>query len=58
MWEEAWRKRGELVEKIADMDDEMAELVLSRESVENVTEKEINDCLRKVTIARVGIPPN
>lgn len=53
MWEEACKRRQELVEKLADMDDEMAELVLSRESVENISETEIKNSLRKVTIARV-----
>lgn len=32
----------------------MAELLLSRESVEKISGKEIQKCLRKVTIARVG----
>lgn len=54
-WDDALLKRTELIEALADVDDVIANHIIERESLENVSPKEINEALRRVTLARVRL---
>lgn len=49
-------KRLDLIEKLADLDDTLAELVLERESLEKITASELEEAIRRVTLEQTGIP--
>ena len=45
--------RSRLIDKLSDLDDQLAEIILERESLEKVTCTEIQSALRRITIQRV-----
>lgn len=49
----ALKMRMDLIGKLADLDDELAELILERESFENVTPNELERAIRRVTLKQV-----
>ena len=46
-------KRLHLIEKLADLDDELAESILERDSMEKVTPQEVEQAIRRVTLQQV-----
>ena len=48
-------KRLDLIEKLADLDDTLAELVLERESLEKITASELEEAIRRVTLEQVNL---
>lgn len=53
IWEKAVKKRAHLIDKLADLDDELAGLILERNSMEKIDAQELKQALRRATIARV-----
>lgn len=51
----ALKMRMDLIGKLADLDDELAELILERESFENVTPNELERAIRRVTLKQTGV---
>jgi len=51
----ALEKRLDLIGKVADLDDELAGLILERESFENITPSELEQAIRRVTLEQTGI---
>ena len=47
-------KREQLVDKLADLDDDLASIILERESLQQLSDKEIESALRRVTLERVN----
>ena len=50
----ALEKRLDLIGKVADLDDELAGLILERESFENITPSELEQAIRRVTLEQVS----
>jgi elongation factor G len=56
LWKEAACAREKLVEQLADLDDHLAEHVIQQESLECVSSNALMESLRRVTIAKHGVP--
>ncbi|XP_023717638.1 ribosome-releasing factor 2, mitochondrial [Cryptotermes secundus] len=56
LWKEASCARAKLVEQLADLDDNLAELVIQQESLEFVPSNALMESLRRVTLAKQGVP--
>lgn len=56
LWKEASFARAKLVEQLADLDDNVAELVIQQESLEYMPSNALMESLRRVTLARQGVP--
>lgn len=54
IWAEASKKRADLIDKMADLDDTLANLIIERESMERINSDEMNGALRRITLARVS----
>ncbi|GLG93065.1 Ribosome-releasing factor 2, mitochondrial [Gryllus bimaculatus] len=55
VWETAFKRRNELVEKLADLDDAVAEEIIKSESL-NIPPNVIVQSVRKITVDQKGIP--
>ena len=55
MWELAKEERGALIDKVADLDDKLAEIIVERESLETISPSELELALRRITLARVTV---
>lgn len=55
MWELAKEERGALIDKVADLDDKLAEIIVERESLETISASELELALRRITLARVTV---
>lgn len=47
-------KRAHLIDQLADLDDILASSIIERESLESIEPSELNQALRRVTLARVN----
>lgn len=56
LWKEAAHARTKLVEQVADLDDHLAEVVIRQENLEYVSSNELVESLRRVTLAKLGVP--
>lgn len=52
-WDEAWEARNQLTETLGDLDDQVAEEVVARESVEGLPASLLQSAIRRVTLAGV-----
>jgi hypothetical protein len=52
-WIEASKHRADLIDKMADLDDHLANLIIERESLQKINPVEMNQALRRITLARV-----
>lgn len=55
IWVEASEQRAELIDKMADLDDNLANLIIERESLQKINPVEMNQALRRITLARVSL---
>jgi hypothetical protein len=53
VFDECLQLRSRLIDKLSDLDDQLAEIILERESLDKVTCAEIQSALRRITIERV-----
>lgn len=56
LWEQCNLARSELTEKLADIDDEVAEYVLEEESTKGASPQLLNEALNRVTRDKLGVP--
>ncbi|KAK2710335.1 hypothetical protein QYM36_013852 [Artemia franciscana] len=56
IFEKAMKERNNLIESICDIDDTLSDCVIERFSIEDTTPEEINKALKRVTLARTGVP--
>ncbi|XP_076043139.1 mitochondrial ribosome recycling factor 2 [Oratosquilla oratoria] len=56
LWENSLLSRCELVETLGDLDNEIAEYILDKESSDNIPSHMIKEALRRVTISQAGLP--
>lgn len=54
-WAEASKKRADLIDRMADLDEKLANLIIERESLDHVSSEEMNGALRRITLARVSL---
>ncbi len=54
IWVEASEQRADLIDKMADLDDNLANLIIERESLQKINPVEMNQALRRITLARVS----
>ena len=52
----AKEKRKKLTDKLSDLDDELANVVIEKNSLEEVSDQDLVDSLRRVTITRKAVP--
>lgn len=52
-WDEAWEARNQLTETLGDLDDQVAEEVVTRETVEGLPAGLLQSAIRRVTLAGV-----
>jgi len=50
------RLRCELVERVADMDNSLATLVIESESIEKIPVEEIENALKRIMMSNSGVP--
>ncbi|KAK4016807.1 hypothetical protein OUZ56_031775 [Daphnia magna] len=55
-WAEASKKRADLIDRMADLDEKLANLIIERESLDHVSSEEMNGAIRRITLARTGVP--
>jgi len=55
IWVEASDQRANLLDKMADLDDSLANLIIERESLQKIKPVEMNQALRRITLARVSL---
>lgn len=55
IWVEASEQRADLIDKMADLDDNLANLIIERESLQKINPVEMNQALRRITLARVSL---
>ena len=53
LWKEAKEGREALIDKASDLDDTLAGIILERESLDRIGSDELQQALRRITIARV-----
>jgi hypothetical protein len=53
MWKKAVKERTYLIDKLADLDDELASLVLERDSLEKIDSQELKKAIRRACISHV-----
>ncbi|XP_050487710.1 ribosome-releasing factor 2, mitochondrial [Bombus huntii] len=56
LWEMANEKRRSLTDKLSNMDDELANIIIEQESLDAVTPQMLIDSLHRSTISRKGVP--
>ncbi|XP_046440167.1 ribosome-releasing factor 2, mitochondrial-like [Daphnia pulex] len=56
IWVEASEQRADLIDKMADLDDNLANLIIERDSLQKINPVEMNQALRRITLARTGVP--
>ncbi|XP_074659810.1 ribosome-releasing factor 2, mitochondrial-like [Tubulanus polymorphus] len=56
IWEEAHEARNALIEKLADLDENIADLVLKDVKYEDIAKLDIYQALRRVTASRSAVP--
>ncbi|KAJ8891472.1 hypothetical protein PR048_004000 [Dryococelus australis] len=56
LWEDAVKCRAALVDKLADADGDLAELVIQEESVDSISAERITEAMRRVTMKCEGVP--
>ncbi|XP_066963770.1 ribosome-releasing factor 2, mitochondrial [Macrobrachium rosenbergii] len=56
MWDQAFLARCELTDKLTDMDLDMAEYVLEKESIENIPTELLMEAIRRVTLKQDAVP--
>nr|CAD7588309.1 unnamed protein product [Timema genevievae] len=56
LWEQAVRSRSDLVEKLADLDDDLAEIVIKEETMHNISTEILHRTLRRVALGQKGVP--
>ncbi|CAH1793056.1 unnamed protein product [Owenia fusiformis] len=55
-WDIALKARSDLIEALADIDNVIADLVLSDIDFNEISPRELHEALRRVTIAKSGVP--
>lgn len=55
LYDEVQNLHNELVDKLAYLDDDLAEIVLKNNSLDNINVVSIYDALKRVTLSRVNI---
>jgi len=53
MWEKAVKERTILIDKLADLDDELASLILERNSLEKIESQELKKAIRRACLSHV-----
>ena len=53
MWEKAVKERTILIDKLADLDDELASLILERNSLEKIETQELKKAIRRACLSHV-----
>lgn len=53
IWEKAVKKRTSLIDKLADLDDELANLILERDSLEKIDSLELKKAIRRACLSHV-----
>lgn len=56
LWEMANEKRRDLTDKLSNMDDKLADIIIEQESLDAVTPQMLTDSLYRATINRKGVP--
>nr|XP_050865023.1 ribosome-releasing factor 2, mitochondrial isoform X2 [Vespula vulgaris] len=56
LWNLANEKREMLVDKLSNLDDKLAEIIIEEESLGKITDQAICESLRKITLSRKGVP--
>lgn len=56
LFERAVKFREELIGSMAELDDQFANDIINCDKIENITNNQINNCLRRITIKRLGYP--
>ncbi|XP_046829118.1 ribosome-releasing factor 2, mitochondrial [Vespa crabro] len=56
LWNIANEKREMLLDKLSNLDDKLAEVIIEEESLDKVTDQAICESLRKITLSRNGVP--
>ncbi|RZF47465.1 hypothetical protein LSTR_LSTR007392 [Laodelphax striatellus] len=56
IWELTMKTREELAGDLADMDDKLGDIVLGLDSVEHLSQQDIYDAVRRVTVSQKGVP--
>lgn len=54
LWEETMKSRQDLIDRITTYDDDLANIVISSESLDNVKTQEVTKALRKITAEQVN----
>lgn len=54
-WESAKEARNRLTSALADIDDNIADFVITSDSLDGISSKELTEAVRRVTIQRVKI---
>lgn len=54
--EEFSKRRFELVEAVSDYDSELATKIIETESVESVTDKELGEAIKRITLGNQVVP--
>ena len=53
MWEKAVKERTILIDKLSDLDDELASLILERNSLEKIETQELKKAIRRACLSHV-----
>ncbi|XP_072745297.1 ribosome-releasing factor 2, mitochondrial [Anoplolepis gracilipes] len=56
LWDIASEKRRILTDKLSDLDDKLADIIIEQESLENLQPQILVDSLRRITTSRKGVP--
>ena len=56
LWEVALEKRRDLTDKLSNMDDILADVIIEQESLDAITPQTLHDSLYRSTISRKGVP--
>lgn len=56
LWDQAFLARCELTDTLADLDLDLAEYVLDKESIENIPPKILKEAIRRITLRQDAVP--
>ncbi|XP_067143892.1 ribosome-releasing factor 2, mitochondrial [Centruroides vittatus] len=56
LWELSNKKREDLIDQIADLDDIIAEKILNDETIRNITSDDLNEALHRITHLQKAVP--
>ncbi|XP_043492370.1 ribosome-releasing factor 2, mitochondrial [Polistes fuscatus] len=56
LWDMANKKREILIDKLSNLDDKLADVIIEEESLDKITDQAICESLRRITLSRKGVP--